>query len=58
VLITTTLLAHWRTAGALGELVVGRREIAACAFLVELRFLGAVSASRRREVYSLIEFAS
>ncbi len=59
VLIHDDLLATGGTAGALAELVSGLgAEIAACAFLVELSFLGGRSRLAPLEVHALIEYQS
>jgi adenine phosphoribosyltransferase len=57
VLVHDDLLATGGTARALCDLVAGLgAEIVACAFLVELTFLGGRSRLAPRDVYSLVEF--
>jgi adenine phosphoribosyltransferase len=59
VLIHDDLLATGGTAGALCELVTGLgAEIAGCAFLVELSFLGGRARLSPHDVHALIEYQS
>jgi adenine phosphoribosyltransferase len=59
VLVHDDLLATGGTAGAVCELVErAGAEVAACAFLIELLFLGGRQALAPREVFAAIEYAS
>jgi adenine phosphoribosyltransferase len=58
VIVHDDLLATGGTAGAVCELIEGLGgQVAACAFLVELSFLGGRQRLAPRQVHSLIEYA-